>query len=169
MDWGNLRNWLSGDLRTREQTETRQAWTQTEALWQASPLAENDPSDLALTFVKGIMRRVDRKPALSILVSLCEAAEAVFRAESIGAISPIWPAIENDVSVGLGFRQMLARRRRYAAYFNGIHRIVTGQLQRACDALFEALPESCFRDWDRESPSFEVPIIELVDRPAELV
>lgn len=169
MDWGNLRNWLSGDLRDREQTETRDAWAQTEALWQASPLAENDPSDLALTFVKGIMQRADRSPAVPILVSLDEAAEALFRAEGIGPIKPIWPAIEGDVSVGVEFRQMLARRRRYAADFNRLHGIVTGQLQAACEAVIEALPESCFRDWDRESPSFEVPLIELVDRPADLV
>lgn len=169
MEWGNLRNWLSGDLRDREQTETRDAWAQTEALWQASPLAKNDPSDLALAFVKGIMRRAERSPAVPILVSLDEAAEALFRAEGIGPIKPIWPAIEGDVSVGVEFRQMLARRRRYAADFNRLHGIVTSQLEAACDALIEALPESCFRDWDRENPSFEVPLIELVDRPADLV
>ncbi|MDQ0466227.1 hypothetical protein QO010_004020 [Caulobacter ginsengisoli] len=169
MDWGNLRNWLSGDSRTRELDETRQAWHETQALWQASPLSQNDPSDLALSFVKEIMRRADRTPALPILVSLCEAAEALFRAESIGPIKPIWPAIESDVSVGVEFRRMLARRRRYAADFNRLHGIVTGQLGAACDALIEALPESCFRDWDQENPSFEVPLIELVDRPADLV
>lgn len=169
MEWGNLRNWLSGDLRDREKAETRGAWAQTEALWQASPLAESDPSDLALTFVKGIMRRVDRSPAVPILVALDEVADALFRAEGIGPIKPIWPAIEGDVSVGVEFRKVLARRRRYAADFNRLHGIVTSQLEAACDAVIEALPESCFRDWDRESPSFEVPLIELVDRPAELV
>ena len=72
--------------------------------------------------------RAERTPALPILVSLCDAAETLFRYEGIGPIKPIWPAIESDVAVAVQFRQALARRRRYAADFNRIHGIVTGQL-----------------------------------------
>ena len=39
MSWGNLVNWVSGGLRSRELRQTREQWAEAEALWRDSPLA----------------------------------------------------------------------------------------------------------------------------------
>jgi hypothetical protein len=154
----NLRNWMIGGTRGREASETRAAWEDTQRLWRASPLGRQDLHDLTVAFVRDqVMAGLDRVPETPILVGLCEASEEFFRAEDIEPFEPRWETIDGDAAMGVQFRKMVARRRRYAADFPRMHGII------------EALPESCFRDWGDEPPSFEVPLIELVEDPALLI
>lgn len=171
MEWGNIRNWLSGDLRGREHDETRQLWNETQSVWQASPLGKmEDPiGEFTLAAVLEARDKLDRWPASAVLVALADATDTILRAEAIGDIVPTWTAIEGDMSVAVEFRQTLAHRRRYAADFTYVHGVMKRQLAVAYDAVFEALPESCFGSWDAAKESFEVPLIELVENPAELV
>jgi len=117
MSWGNLSNWLSGDSRSRELRDTRQAWSEAEALWRASPLADG-LSDIVLGYMREAMRRADRLPALPILIALADATEEILLAEDIQPAEAIWMAIENDVEVASNFRQMLVRRKRWASNFD---------------------------------------------------
>lgn len=163
-----LSHWF-GSVRERELEATRQAWTETEALWSRSPLAMVPFGDRILAFVTSLLDGRDRPPAAAIMLALWDATEAIFRAERVGPIEPIWPAIEGDALVAVNFRTMLARRRRYAAEYDYTHGLVTTQLREACEHLFAALPESCFAAWPEDGSAFEVPLIELVDEPAALV
>ncbi|MDZ4278341.1 MAG: type IV secretion system DNA-binding domain-containing protein, partial [Dehalococcoidia bacterium] len=117
----------------------------------------------------GITNWGGRRPAAPIMLALWDVAEAIFRAENVGPIEPIWQAIESDALVAVNFRNMLARRRRYAADFARTHGIITTQLAEACRRVFDTLPESCFANWPEDGSAFEVPLIELVDDPAALI
>ena len=170
MVWNtNFSNWLSGSSRTREMDETRLAWSESQALWNASPLATVQLGDRVWEFMQNLTDPMDRCPAAPVIVAIWDVAETVFRAENVGPIEPIWPAIEGDAQIALNFRRMLARRRRYAADYQRTHGIVTTQLAHACHQLVEALPESCFGDWPDDGSAFEVPLIELIDDPATLI
>ena len=169
MEWGNLRNWLSGDVRSRELSETREAWARTETLWRASPLATSGVSELVLRILRDASDRAPRSPALPILVSLCEATETLLRAEDIIALEPEWEVIEGDLAVGVAVRQMLTRRGRWAANFDQMFGILRRELLDGFAELFDALPAACFGDWDERTESFGVPLAELLERPADVI
>lgn len=163
-----LSHWF-GNGREREMEATRLAWDECQALWNRSPLATAPFGDRILAFLTNLLDGLDRPPAAPIMLALWDATEAIFRAERVGPIEPIWPAIHGDVQVAVNFRTMLARRRRYAADYDYTHGLITTQLREACGHLFAALPDSCFRDWPEDGSAFEVPLIELIDDPAALV
>jgi len=167
---GNLRNWLSGSARARELRETHAAWDATQARWQASPLARHDASDLALEIVQNVLMAMDRRPCLAILVAACEAVEALYRAEDIGDLEARWPVLETSVEAAVEFRQMLARRGRWAADFAAMNWAFARIVGEGLHKFFNALPECCFETADPErSEAFEVPLIDLLDDPAQSV
>jgi hypothetical protein len=169
MEWGNLKNWFSGDARSQELRETRDLWSNVEALWRASPLARTDLSDTVVSFIREAMSRADRVPATPILVALCEATEAILRTEDITPLEPDWSAIDNDMAVAVEVREMLARRRRWAADYPRMNGIVRERFLVAYDELFEALPEPCFGPWSENKDAFGVSLIELLENPAQVI
>ena len=169
MEWGNLRNWLSGDIRSRERTETREAWTQTEALWRASPLANGGIQPLAFSILREAHDRASRSAGAPILVSLSEAIETLLSAEDIIALEPEWRVIDGDVAVGVAVRRMLVRRRRWSANFEQMFGIVRRDLLNGFGELLEALPDSCFGNWDELTETFGVPLADLLENPAEAI
>jgi hypothetical protein len=169
MEWGNLRNWMMGDARSREIAETRAKWDEAQALWRASPLAERSPSSFAVEIVQAAMDAHPRAPATPVLVELCVATEAILRLEDTMPIEANWPLIESDASVAVYFRQMLVRRRRWAADFGHQYAIVKRQLVALYRDLFDALPEPCFGEWEDGTSAFGVPLIELLEAPAETI
>ena len=168
MSWGNLSNWLSGDGRSRELRETRQAWSDAEALWRASPLAEG-LNEIVLGYMREAMRRADRLPALPILIALADATEDILLAEDIQAAEAMWTAIENDVEVASNFRQMLVRRKRWAVNFEQMSGIARHRFLDAYEGLFRALPEAGFGAWRETEDAFGVPLIELFESPADAI
>jgi hypothetical protein len=168
VSWGNLANWLSGEGRSRELRDTRQNWSDTEALWRASPLADG-LSDIALDYMREAMRRADRLPALPILIALADATEDILRAEDIQAAEAMWTAIETDVEVASNFRQMLVRRKRWAANFEQMSGIARTRFLDAYEGLFRALPEAGFGAWRETEEAFGVPLVELLEDPAEAI
>lgn len=168
MSWGNLSNWLSGDSRSRELRDTRQAWSETEVLWHGSSLADG-LSDIVLGYMREAMRRADRLAALPILIALADATEDILLAEDIQAAEAMWTAIENDVEVASNFRQMLVRRKRWAANFEQMNGIARARFLDAYDGLFRALPEAGFGAWRETEDAFGVPLIELLESPADAI
>lgn len=158
-----------GDERAREFEETRLAWTQADALWSRSPLGTTTLGERVRSFMESLLHGHGPTPAAPLMLAIWDAVEAIFRAENVGPIEPIWEAIASDVLVAVNFRNVLARRRRYAVDYNHTHGLITTQLTEACGDLFAALPESCFRAWPDDGSAFEVPLIELVDEPAALI
>lgn len=168
MSWGNLANWLSGEGRSRELRDTRQAWSDTEALWRASPLADG-LSDIALDYIREAMRRADRLPALPILIALADATEDILRVEDIQAAEAMWTAIETDVEVASSFRQMMVRRKRWATNFEQMNSIARTRFLDAYGGLFRALPEAGYGAWRETEDAFGVPLVELLEDPAEAI
>lgn len=168
MSWGNLSNWLAGDGRGRELRDTRQAWSETEALWRASPLA-GGLNDIVLGYMREAMRQADRLPALPILIALADATEDILLAEDIQAAEAQWHAIENDVEVASNFRRMLVRRKRWATNFDQMSGFARDRFLAAYEGLFRALPEAGYGPWRETEDAFGVPLIELLDSPADAV
>ena len=109
------------------------------------------------------------RPSFLCLSLSAKAVAALLRAETIGDIEPHWDLIENHVSVGVEFRQVLARRRRWAGDFDGSYaafsRIVLAGIETSSKSC-----RSCFGDWDRErTERFEVPLVDLLDDPVAVV
>ncbi|HEX3666926.1 MAG TPA: type IV secretory system conjugative DNA transfer family protein [Rhizomicrobium sp.] len=159
-----------GGTRDRELRDTRQRWEEAESAVRASPLGTQKVSDLCISLVRDIWRPPGGKPALSILIAICEAVAALYRAEDIGEIEVCWPIINTDVAAAVAFREMTARRRRWALDFANMNgafgRIVIGML----DGLAPMLPPNCFGEWESDSQhSFETPLIDLLEDPADVV
>jgi hypothetical protein len=171
MEWGNLRNWFAGDTLSRERREMRDQWNEAEGLWRASPLASTDISDFVIAIGREAMRKADRLPSLSVVQALGEATEDILRAEDITEIEARWDVIDADAAVAVEIRQMLVRRRRWAASFDRMHDIVRRRIFLIWETVFEALPESCFfsATEDDGKQSFEVPLIELLEDPADVI
>jgi hypothetical protein len=169
MEWGNLRNWLSGGTRADEFARTREAWSGAELAWRNSTLGRSTLEELVVQIVREVMDRAERLPAWPILLALAEGTEDLLRLEEVGPIEADWPVIEGDPAVAIQFRQMVARRHRWASNFDRLFGVVRRQVVDMALTVIAALPEGCFGDWDEGSASFEVPLIELLDRPAEVV
>jgi len=165
MGWGNFSNWLSGDQRSRELQETRQAWAETERLWRASPLA-GGLGNLALDYMREGIRRADRAPALPILEALADATEIILLYEDIEPAEAVWSAIDNDVEVASSFRTMTVRRKRWATAFEQMNGIARGRFLDLYERFFSALPDTAFERWRESEDAFGVPLVELLDDPA---
>ncbi len=168
MSWGNLVNWVSGGLRSRELRQTREQWAEAEALWRDSPLA-GGLTEIVVEHVRAVVRRAERVPALPILIELCDLLDDLFRGEGVQAADAVWPAIEGDVGVAAEFRKATTRRRRWAADFDHLNGVLGRRFAEACGALFAALPDACFGDWPEGGEAFGVPLVDLLDDPAEVI
>lgn len=167
----NLASWfLGGGTRARELADTRRAWEDTQRFWHGSPLGQTDPSRLAIALMKASLERTERTPTVPVLVAVCEAAETLLRAESIGDIEPYWSLIEADVEVATGFRQVIANRKRWSADFGVMHDTFSRLVLDGLEDLYKTLPELCFGAGDTErADGFEVPLIDLIADPAAVV
>jgi hypothetical protein len=119
--------------------------------------------------VREVLDAAERVPAWPICLKLLEATDAFFTAEHAGAIEPLWDEVEGDAVVAVAFRQMLQRRRRYAADYTRVHGVVTRQLCAAYSAFLRALPDVCFDEWPDGGAALEVPLVDLVEEPAALI
>lgn len=168
----NLASLFGGSQKERELRAIRTSWQETERLWSASPIAkarEQDPvGALALKITEESWERIERTPITPIAVAAGHVVGDLLDAEAIGRIKPLWDAIDSDVSVASDFRQVIAHRSRYASDFTHVHGVFTRQVLTALDAFYDALPESAF-DRAAEEGSFDVPLIELLDDPTELI
>jgi len=166
----NIASLFRGDGRSREERETRDAWEATEAAWRASPLAKTDSDALAGQLIREAIARAERVPALPILLATAEAYYTLYRAEAVGPIEAKWDVIDTSIEAAVEFRDMLPRRRRWAADFAAVHGAWKRIVLDATSDFFAALPESCFGYRSEGSKdTFEVPLIDLLDDPASVV
>jgi hypothetical protein len=165
----NLAHWFGGGIRDRELRETRAAWEDTERLWRASPFAQRESYKFAIDLMKEAIEEHGRWPATPIVVAFSSAIDDLIRAENVVELAPDWPIISGDVAVAAQVRAMLIRRRRWCGDFNRMYAILRRRILAAYGTFLAALPEVCFTDWDEGRESFEVPLIELLDDPAQLI
>lgn len=164
----NFFSWFGPGTKGRELRDTRAAWERAERAWHASPLAQLDAAEFAEKVVREAMQGAERIPASPIIAALCEATEELIRVESVTGIDPIWSVIENDMVAAVDFRAMVARRASWATNFKKMRTIWSGELCVAYREFVKALPDSCFGEWEDDS-EFQVPLIDLLDDPADLI
>jgi len=166
----NIASLFRSDGRSRELRETHDAWEATEAVWRASPLANTDSDELAGQLIREAIGRTERAPVLPILLATAEAYYRLYRAEAVGPIEAKWDVIETSIEAAVEFREMLPRRRRWAADFRIMHGAWKRIVLDATSDFFSVLPETCFGyRSSEEGDTFEVPLIDLLDDPAEVV
>jgi hypothetical protein len=170
MAWNtNLGNWLASSPRERELSTTREAWNEAERHWRSSPLGKETIPERALAFLRMFLSRFDEWPADTLIDAFSAVAGVLFDYEDTGPFEPNWTAISADATIAVRFREMLARRRRYAADYLHINEIVTTQIAAAFTEVMRVLPPACFEQGQTDGSSLEVPLIELVDDPASLI
>jgi|SRR5215469_4534850 len=166
----NLKNLFLGGTRGREMRETHRAWEGTQVLWRSSPLGHHELSHFATELMLKARERVERAPAVPILVEVAMAAEALLRAEGIGDITPLWDQIEGDLSIAVSFREMLAGRRRWATGFERHYAAFSRIVLDNFEAILNTLPESCFGDWEvARTDTFDVVLLDVLDDPTGII
>ncbi len=170
MPSNNFLSFFSRGTKTRELHETRASWARVERLWGASPLAALDIEETAAEIVRGAMAKAERIPASPVIAALCEATEALLRAESITEIEPLWRVIESKMEVAVEFREMIRRRTRWVSEYESVRRVFDARLGSAYREFVQTLPEACFTEWDDDGQdTFDVPLIDLLDEPAAAI
>jgi len=165
----NLKNLFAGSAKDRELREMRQAWDDTQAAWRNSPLAKGRICDLSILVLRDVFRST-RFPSISIACAASETLDHLLIAEDVGDIEPVWDVISTNVSAAVEVRQMLVRRRRWAADFDQTFAAFKGIVSGPFTTVFRLLPESCFENVeDEDGTTFEVPLIDLVENPAKFV
>lgn len=149
--------------RARELQETASAWHDAEARLQASPIGEFGVGGLALSLIGDVSQLVGRLPRGDILVPLVDAAIRLLELEEVGPIEPDWPVIESDITAAVAFRQLTARRRRWATDFDRRHTLLRAHLLPALRVLVRAMPEPCFVENSGTAGHFEVPLADILD------
>jgi hypothetical protein len=163
-------SWFSESPKGRELRETRAIWDEAETLWRASPFVAERRSDLVLSIVRESLDELPRAPATPILSTWCVVIEQLLLDETLGAIEADWPLIESDAAVAVNFRAMVTRRRRIVSSTEQMFGVMKRQLKAGFEALSRDLPESCLREWDEDEDGvFGVPLVELLDKPAETI
>jgi len=123
--------------------------------------------------VLGIVResrdRAQRAADGDLLVELAVATEALLRAEDIVALEPDWPLIESDAKVAVEVRAMLARRGRWARDYDRLMGIVRRLLTVGYADFIDAVPDAVPQEGGREKAAFTVPLVSILDRPAETI
>ncbi len=170
MEWGNILGWLSGGTRDSELDETRARWSEVERLWRASPLATRTLDDLSFQITKRLIEESERRPAVPLLACVDWVIGKLLYAEEIMALEADWPRIDSDVSVAVEFRKLLGRRRRWSAEYDRLFRVFERCVVGGFQQLFEAVPDRGFRTWETDrGDALGVPLVELIDRPAEAI
>lgn len=112
----------------------------------------------------------ERRPPGPLLVEIACVADRLLELEDTEPFALNWAAIEGDASVALQARQMMARRKRWAFDYDRMIGVFRRQLLSGFIALAEALPESCYPGWDpNENSAFTVPLVSLLEQPAEAI
>jgi len=103
------------------------------------------------------------------MTKLAVATDALLSAEDIEEYVPAWSVIESDAQVAIEFRQSLKRRLRWAHEYDRLMQIFRRQLVGGYRQLVETLPESCFEGMAADDAPFTVPLVSLIDRPADMI
>jgi hypothetical protein len=165
----DFKSFFLGGTRGRELRKTRRAWRDVQSRWRRSQLATRHPLLVATALVNEAMHAAERSPATPLLIAIADGVEALYAAEDISEVEADWEVIETSVDAAIEFREMLARRRRWIADYPKMYGAFSEALIDLIVRVFRQLPESCFDVWDNASDTFETPLIDLLDDPAEVI
>jgi hypothetical protein len=164
---GLFDGWFETGL-MREQRETREGWDLAQAALARTPVGRDGVELLALSLLGDLHTLAGRLPAAPAMMAIFNATSDLLDLEEIGTIEPLWPLIESEISAAVDFRRMTAHRLRWAREFDERHTLVRAHLLPVWRYILGNLPEQCF-DENAGDALFEIPLIELVDRPAVLI
>lgn len=166
----NFGNWAGGGTRKREIAQMRSDWAEVEERFRRSLIGVNSLDDAALEIMRLVMRASDQTPAVPILVACHTIIEETLRTDDLIPLEADWPVIESKVEVAVEIRKLLTRRRRWANDAARMFKIASECFVDGFTWLYRQLPESCFERWrSDEGDALGVPLIELLDDPAEVV
>lgn len=154
---------------TRERRETREAWERADAALRETPIHRDGLAVLSLALLGDVQQVFGRLPRGDLLEALLTATIEVFEREGVGVIAPNWASIDGDLVEGVNFRRLAAHRQRWGIDFRDRYHRLRVSLVRLWITLLTALPESCFEELATGPPLAEVPLIELVHQPEEVV
>lgn len=102
-----------------------------------------------------------------VFYELAYAADVLIGAEDIGTITPLWRIIDTDAGAAVEFREMLARRRRWALDYTTCMTVFRRQIVGGYRSFLAAIPDD-IGEADEDSP-FSVPLSALLADPAEAI
>ncbi|MDR6624837.1 type IV secretion system DNA-binding domain-containing protein [Caulobacter segnis] len=164
---GLFDGWFESGLE-RELRETREGWDLAQAALARTPVGRDGVALIALSLLGDLHTLTGRLPASTGMMAMLKATSDLLDLEEIGPIEPLWPLIESDMSAAVDFRRMTAHRLRWAREFDARHMLLRTHLLPVWRYIQENLPERCF-DENAGDALFEIPLIELIDRPAILI
>ncbi len=161
-----------GWFTTQKQNElqqTRDAWVQAEALWRQSEIGQKGLTALALSLLSDLIDLGEEFPQAPLSDALLNATMDILDLEEIGTIEPAWAVIDADLTEAVEFRKLIARRRKWATQFEHLHLIIRKYLLSVWTELLHMAPPVCFERIAEGESTFEVPLVELLERPAEMI
>jgi hypothetical protein len=163
----NLASFFFGPTRHREFRETVRAWRRAERDWCRSPLAEQDVELLAETVASEAIGEQRLSPGVA--AAIADTIRDLLVLEDVGELEVDWQTIDTDPIEAVRFRQMLARRRRWARDTAGNLTAFSRVVADSVAALLQALPET---NIEQQAPGgfiFDVPLVKLIERPAAVI
>ncbi len=169
MEWSNLLNWLGGDLATKEEREMRQRWEESNSLWEQSRFTGAQLIEETMDVVQRAANHAHIRLASPVFLGACEVVDRLLYAQETSYIEPDWGLITGDPAIAIEFRKFLTRRHRWCASFDHMLRTFSEGVGEGLERVFALLPDACSGTWSPEDEFFGVPLIEMVEEPAEFV
>ncbi len=169
MEWSNLLNWLGGDLATKERREMRRSWDEAQAAWKTSRFPGAQLTHELLAIVHAAEDRAHVQLAGPVVCKAAMVVDELLFTSGVSFCDPDWNIIYADPAVAIEFRQFVKRRYRWCTSFNTMFQVFENAMVEGLSRVLTLLPEACTGTWEADDEFFGVPLIEMVDDPAEVV
>lgn len=172
---GNLKNWFIGSAREREELDTVRLFRSVEEAFRRSPYASDEAgADFMYEITKESCARQDVVPSLALGESLYACVGKLLVEDGSLYGFPGDDVLQNlTLEQGSLLRTYLQRKRRFLENDKVLLPLWKEAVIRLYERIVEALPASVFdEDDDRDGErlvALSVPLIDLCDKPAEIV
>jgi hypothetical protein len=176
MAWNNLLNFLAGGTRATEINITASSYWQVQSLHEQSPYAADKQNDFVVELVVEACRRADAIPVKPLVEALGQVVDDLLNFDGLIFGFPQgvpFEALSADEAVAL--RTYLDRKERFLRDHHRLADLWREKVIRLIEALLQHLPPTAFREsWDHDDPDEGIPgatvsLVEVIERPAELI
>jgi len=176
MAWNNLLNFLAGGTRPAETSATVMSYWRVRALFEQSAYGADRQNDFVVDLVVEACRRADSIPVGPLVEALGQLVDDLLNFD--GLIFGFPHDVQLDAlpaDEALSLRQYLDRKERFLRDDNRHVHAWREKIIGVIEVLLQGLPPTVFREsWDDDDPGEGIPgatvsLIELVDRPADVL